>query len=322
MPLTPEARSLLDMAYRVGAPRFHDLSVAQARRSFEKLHFAFRGEVPPVASVAEVPIARADGSALLARLYRPLNSRADEVLPGLIWFHGGGWCVGDVSSHDVTCRELCNQSACAVLSVDYRLAPEHPFPAAVDDARLAFDWTAERGRALGIDAECIALGGDSAGGNLSIVTALALRDDGPRQPRFLLLVYPSTEILSVRPSRARFADGYFLDRGTLAWFFGHYLPQGNTEDWRASPMRAPSLAGLPPMLLIGAEFDPLVDDCAAFAERVRVEGGDVEYEEVAGMIHGFFTLGKCFPEARAGVSRAARALRERLNAGSAGPRVE
>ncbi|MBN8441807.1 MAG: alpha/beta hydrolase [Thauera sp.] len=312
MPLTPEARSLLDMAYRVGAPRFHELSVAQARRSFQKLHFAFRGEAPPVASTAEVPIARADGSAMLARLYRPLGSRTGETLPLLIWFHGGGWCVGDVASHDVLCRELANASGCAVLSVDYRLAPEHPFPAGGDDARLAFDWSVAQADVLGVDPTRIALGGDSAGGNLSIVTALALREAGGVQPRFLLLIYPSTEILSARPSRTRFDDGYFLDRGTLEWFFARYLPNGETEDWRASPMRAASLAGLPPMLLIGAEFDPLIDDCAAFAARVQAEGGDIEFEEVAGVIHGFFTLGKYFPEARAGVLRAARALREHL----------
>ncbi|ATE62549.1 alpha/beta hydrolase [Thauera sinica] len=322
MPLTPEARSLLDMAYRVGAPRFHDLTVDQARRSFEKLQFAFRGEAPPVASTTEVPIPRPDGSALLARLYRPLESHAGDALPLAIWFHGGGWCVGDVASYDVTCRELCNQSGCAVLSVDYRLAPEHPFPAAIHDARLAFDWCKGQAPSLGIDPARIALGGDSAGGNLAIVTSIALRDEGLRLPRFLLLVYPSTEIVSGRPSRERFAEGYFLDRGTLAWFFGHYLPDGNTEDWRVSPMRAASLAGLPPMLLLGAEFDPLVDDCTAFASRVRAEGGEVDYEVAAGMIHGYLTLGKCFPEARASVSRAARALRERFGGAGAVARVE
>lgn len=300
------------MAYRVGAPRFHDLSVDQARRSFQKLHFAFRGEAPAVASTMEVPVPRPDGTTLFARLYRPLQSHAGELLPALIWFHGGGWCVGDVVSHDVLCRELCNQSGCAVLSVEYRLAPEHPFPAASDDARLAFDWTHAHAHLLGVDPARLALGGDSAGGNLSLVTALALRDDGAHQARFLLLIYPSTEIVSARPSRSRYAEGYFLDRGTLEWFFRHYLPRGNTEDWRASPMRAASLCGLPPMLLMSAEFDPLVDDCAAFAERVRAEGGEVEYEEVAGVIHGYFSLGKCFPEARSSVARAARALGERL----------
>lgn len=316
MSLTPEARSLLDMAYRVGAPRFYELSVAQARHSFEKLQFIFGADKPAVASVTEVPMARA-GGALLARLYRPLGSHVDEALPLLIYFHGGGWCVGDVASYDTLGRQLANASHCALLSVDYRLAPEHPFPAAVHDARFAFDWSVEHAELLGIDATRIALGGDSAGGNLSIVTALALRDAGGARPRFLLLVYPSTEILSARPSRARYADGYMLDRGTLAWFFARYLPEGNGEDWRASPMRAASLAGLPPMLVVGAEFDPLVDDCAAFAERVRAEGGAVEYRNIPGVIHGFLTLGKLFPESAPTVALAGEALRAALGAGIA-----
>ena len=311
MPLTPEARSLLDMAYRVGAPRFHQLSEAQARHSFEKLQFVFRPEAPAVASTTEVPIPRPDGTALLARYYRPLSSHVGERLPLLIYFHGGGWCEGDVASFDVVCRELANASRCAVLSVDYRLAPEHPFPAALDDARLAFEWAVEQADLLEVDAGRIALGGDSAGGNLSIVTGLALRA-AEVQPRFLMLVYPSTEIRSERASRERYAEGFFLDRGTLQWFFERYLPAGNTEDWRASPMRAASLAGLPPMLVIGAEFDPLVDDCEAFAARVADEGGDVTYHAFAGVVHGFFTLGKVFPEANQAVALCARELRRHL----------
>lgn len=311
MPLTPEARSLLDMAYRVGAPRFHHLSAAQARHSFEKLQFAFRPEALAVASTIEVPMPRPDGTALLARYYRPLACHVGERLPLLIYFHGGGWCVGDVASYDVVCRELANDSGCAVLSVEYRLAPEHPFPAAPDDARFAFEWAVDNADLLEIDAERIALGGDSAGGNLSIVTALALREAAIR-PRFLMLVYPSTEIRSERPSRERYADGFFLDRETLQWFFERYLPAGDTEDWRASPMRAASLAGLPPMLVIGAEFDPLVDDCEAFAARVAAEGGEVRYHAFAGVVHGFFTLGKVFPEARQAVEMCAAALRRHL----------
>lgn len=316
MPLTPQARSLLDMAYRVGAPRFHDLGEAQARHSFHKLQFAFRPEPPPVASTLEVPMARPDGSALLGRLYRPLSSHAEDRLPLLIYFHGGGWCVGDVPSYDVLCRQLANASACAVLSVEYRLAPEHPFPAAVHDAAFAFHWAVEQADLLAIDADAIALGGDSAGGNLSIVTALALRGQAV-QPGMLLLIYPSTEIISTRASRERYADGFFLDRGTLEWFFARYLPEGNTEDWRASPMRAASLAGLPPMLLVSAEFDPLVDDCAAFAERVRAEGGVVDYVEIPGVVHGFLTLGKVFPEAGEVIEMAARTLRRHLLPGAA-----
>lgn len=312
MPLTPQARSLLDMVYRVGAPRFHELSVAQARHSFQKLHYAFRNDIPPVASVTEVPMARADGSALLARYYRPLQHGPQEVLPLLVYFHGGGWCVGDIESYDVLCRELANLAGCAVLSVDYRLAPEHPFPAAVVDARFAVEWAADNADLLTIDPARIALGGDSAGGNLSIVTALALRDAGGLQPRCLALVYPSTEIVSQRPSRERYADGYFLDRESLVWFFERYLPDGQSEDWRASPMRAASLAGLPPMLLVSAEFDPLVDDCAAFAARVRAEGGEIREVCMAGMVHGFVTLGKYFPEANETVRLLADTLRQRL----------
>lgn len=312
MPLTPQARSLLDMVYRVGAPRFHELSVAQARHSFQKLQYAFRPDVPAVASVTEVPMARADGSALLARYYRPLQSGPQDSLPLLIYFHGGGWCVGDIESYDVLCRELANGAGCAVLSVDYRLAPEHPFPAAVIDARFAVEWACEHADLLVIDPARIALGGDSAGGNLSIVTALALRDAGGPQPCCLALVYPSTEIVSERPSRERYADGYFLDRESLVWFFERYLPEGQTEDWRASPMRAASLAGLPPMLLVSAEFDPLVDDCAAFGARVREEGGEIEEVCMAGMVHGFLTLGKYFPEANETVRLLADTLRRRL----------
>lgn len=317
MPLSPETRSLLDMVYRVGAPRFHELSPAQARHSFHKLQYAFRPEAPAVASTTEVPIARADGSALLARLYRPFGSHAGDRLPLLVFMHGGGWCIGDVPSYDVLCRELANGSGCAVLSVDYRLAPEHPFPAGLEDVRLAFRWSIDNAGLLGIDRGRIALGGDSAGGNLAIVTALALRG-AEHVPAFLLLVYPSTEIRSTRPSREKYAEGFFLDHGSLQWFFERYLPGVDSEDWRVSPMRAGSLAGLPPMLVIGAEFDPLVDDCVAFAERVRDEGGDVELRLFDGVVHGFYTLGKLFPQARAAVALSAHALRRHLVEGAPG----
>lgn len=312
MPLTPQAQSLLDMVYRVGAPRFHDLSVAQARHSFQKLQYAFGTAAQAVGAVTEVPMARPDGSALLARLYRPRDSAPDAVLPLLIYFHGGGWCIGDVDSYDGLCRALANASACAVLSVDYRLAPEHPFPAAVDDARFALQWAAEQADLLGVDAGRIALGGDSAGGNLAIVAALAARDGGRLQPQQLVLIYPSTEIASTRASREHYGEGYFLDRASLAWFFERYLPEGKADDWRASPMCAASLAGLPPMLLITAECDPLTDDCLAFAARVRAEGGEVAHREVAGVIHGFLTLGRLFPEADAVVAEIGAAVRRRL----------
>lgn len=309
MSLDPQARALLDMIYRVGAPRFHELSVAQARHSMQKLLFAFRPDAPAVASVTEVPIPRPHGGVLMARYYRPVSATPDARLPLLVYYHGGGWCIGDVPSYDVFCRQLANASDCAVLSVEYRLAPEHPFPAGVDDALLAADWAADNADLLEVDAAQLALGGDSAGGNLAIVTALQARDRGFPQIRYLMLLYPSTELISQRPSRDRYAEGYFLDRATLHWFYERYLPDGGTEDWRASPMRAGSLADLPPIFLVTAGCDPLTDDCLAFAERVCGEGGDVEHLPVPGMVHGFVTLGKFFPQANAALEEAARALR-------------
>lgn len=312
MALTTHAKALLDMVYRVGAPRFHELSVAQARHSFEKLVFVFGGEPEPVASVTEVPMARPDGNALLARLYRPLAAPAVERLPLVLFFHGGGWCIGDVSTYDGFCRRLANRSKCAVLSLDYRLAPENPFPAAVEDAIFATQWAWDNSDLLEVDRERFALAGDSAGGNLSAVTALALRDQPQIALRFLALIYPCTEVLSSRPSRELYGDGYFLDRESLSWFFERYLPSGRAEGWRVSPMRAESLAGLPPMLLVTAECDPLTDDSVAFAERVRTEGGRVEHLAVEGVVHGFITLGKIFPEAEQVVSQIGQRIDQAL----------
>lgn len=297
MSLDPKARELLAMVYRVNAPRFHDLSVSQARHATQKLMFAFRPEVPAVASTVEVPIPRPNGTVLLARLYRPLGSHASESTALLIYFHGGGWCTGDLSSYDVLCRELANLSGAAVLSVDYRLAPEHPFPAAVHDAWLAFEWSSENAGLLGVDPERLALGGDSAGGNLAIVTAIEARERAMPMPVALALIYPSTQIHSNRPSRDRFADGYFLDRETLRWFYERYFAEAaEAETWRASPMFASSLAGLPPFVMVTAGCDPLTDDCLAFAARCEAEGGQVLHRHFDGMVHGFVPLGKFFEQ--------------------------
>ncbi|HRP76574.1 MAG TPA: alpha/beta hydrolase [Rhodocyclaceae bacterium] len=312
MPLTSQAIALLDMVYRVGAPRFHELSVAQARRSFEKLQFAFRPDAPSVASTVDIPIQRDDASVLFGRLYRPACCEPRDRLPLLIYFHGGGWCVGNVDSYDVLCRELANGGTCAVLSIDYRLAPEHPFPAALVDASTTVSWVLEHAEDLAIDPERIALGGDSAGGTLALVTTLERRRKGTDLPKFLLLIYPCTDIASERRSRKRYEEGYLLDRASLEWFFSKYLPDGDVGDWRVSPIQADSLAGLPPIMLVMAECDPLTDDCVAFAERVRCEGGKVDEVCVGGMIHGFLTLGKFFPEASRTIDVISLRLRHEL----------
>ncbi|MDR2689960.1 MAG: alpha/beta hydrolase [Azoarcus sp.] len=310
MALTEQARWLLSMIYRVGAPRFHEFSPEQARRSFLKLQRAFCGPAPELAAVENFFIPRGgDGDGMPVRLYRP-QSVAGERLPLCIFYHGGGWCVGDLDSHDVLCRQLAHLGACAVLAVGYRLAPEHPFPAAPDDAWLALEWVKAEGAKHGIDPQRLALCGDSAGGTLAIVTTLAMRDAGQPPPRLLLLIYPCTEIGAVRPSRQRYGHGHFLDGESLEWFFAHY--QANPFDWRASPMCASSLAGLPPVFLLAAECDPVVDEGAAFVDRVLAEGGEAERFVMPGMIHGFVCLRKVFPEADDAVIRLAASLKARL----------
>jgi len=315
MALDPQAKALLDMVYRVGAPRFHELDVHQARHSFEKLQFTLRPEAPTVASVTDVPVPRphARDGVIMARLYRPLHSRPDEILPITFYFHGGGWCVGNIPSYDVLCRELANHSGCAVLSVDYCLAPEHPFPAPVEDAQRAVDWSLANAALLGVDPARFALAGDSAGGTLSAVTALQMRNRGGPQAALQLLIYPCTDILSQRPSRRTYANGFFLDTESLAWFFEKYLPnQDDWQDWRASPLLAGRFDALPPATFILAGCDPLTDDCKAYADALREAGVAVKVHEFEGMVHGFFTLGKFFPQSNEAVAVGGRALGEAL----------
>ena len=315
MALDPKAQAMLDMVYRVGAPRFHELGVHQARRSFEKLQFALRPDLPAVASVTDVPIpgVHARDGVIMARLYRPLDAAPDAILPVTFYFHGGGWCVGDIPSYDALCRELTNLGGCAVLSVDYRLAPEHPFPGAVEDAQQAVAWTLANAALIGIDPARFALAGDSAGGTLSAVTALQMRNDGAPQAALQLLIYPCTDILSQRPSRRTYANGYFLDTDSLAWFFEKYLPnQADWSDWRASPLLAGRFDRLPPAAFIVAGCDPLTDDCKAYAEALGNAGVPVTVHEFDGMVHGFITLGKMFPQAVTAVEKAGSALRAAL----------
>jgi acetyl esterase len=310
MALTQAARRLLAMVHRPGAPRLHELAVDQARHSYRKLQLGFCPAAPAGVTARTVIIPRPDGDGMAARLYRPQEAAPRAALPVFVFYHGGGWCVGDLECYDAFCCELVHDGGTAVLAVDYRLAPEHPFPAAPEDAILAARWVRAEGRRFGLDPLRIALGGDSAGGALAIVAALALRDEGGTQPKLLALAYPCTEIDATYPSRERYADGYVLERAGMEWFVAHF--RGDIADWRASPMRAPSLAGLPPMLLIAAEYDPLIDEGAAFTARMAKEGGKVERIVVPGVVHGFLCLGKLFPEAGAMIRKIASRLEEAL----------
>jgi len=313
MALTDKAKAMLEIVHRPDKPRFFDLSVEQGRRAFDKMAQIF--SVPRNADdtvVQDILIPRADDTALHACLYLPKPLPTPSALPLVIYYHGGGWCVGNVTSYDGFCSALAVESGCAVLAVDYRLAPECPFPHGLEDARLAYDWARDNASRYRLSPERIALVGDSAGGTFSLVTALTIRDNGVRPPLFLCAIYPCTQIHSERPSRRRYGEGHFLDNGSMEWFFSRYLPDGNADDWRASPMNAASLAELPPMLLITADYDPLSDDGAAFADRVRAEGGEVRHLTVPGMIHGFLPFDKFFPESLAIRRQIAAALKQAL----------
>jgi acetyl esterase len=232
------------------------------------------------------------------------------VLPGLVYFHGGGWVIGDLDTHDSLCRHLANAAQCVVLSADYRLAPEHKFPAAVEDCFAATSWVAEQAAALGIDPQRLAVGGDSAGGNLAAVVALWARDRGAPRLRFQALIYPAVDCGMIHPSHQRFAEGYLLTRPTIRWFYDQYLRgQADVEDWRASPLRARDVSGVAPALVLTAGNDVLCDEGEAYAHRLEQNGGPVQLRQFPDQIHGFMTMGKIVRAAQPALDEVAAALR-------------
>ena len=243
-----------------------------------------------------------------ARLYTPPG--AQDPAPLLVYFHGGGWVIGDLDTHDDPCRFLAANTGAKLLSVDYRLAPEHPFPAAAEDAFAAYEWAAANGERLGVDAGRIAVGGDSAGGNLAAATCLTARESGAPSPAMQLLIYPVTETAGTAPSRRTFADGFLLTRADMDWFEDRYLPPGvDREDPRVALLNAPDLSNLPPAYIAVAGFDPLRDEGIAYAERLREAGVQVALRHHPGLVHTFANLTAICPSAREAMLEAAGALR-------------
>ena len=308
MPLDVHAAKVLEMIRLSGRPPYETLAPAEARQFSRNARAVLAPEPPEMGAVRDIKIG--EGGAIPARLYRPLGSAPNAALPALIYFHGGGWVIGDLDTHDVVCRQIANGSGAAVVSVDYRLAPEHKFPAAVEDAIAATAWIAAHGTTLGIDTARLAVGGDSAGGNLAAVVALDARDrDGPKLIQ-QTLIYPATESTMSHPSHERFAEGLLLTRPTMKWFLGHYLRGAeDLADWRVSPLRATSLANLPPALVLTAGYDPLCDEGEDYAARLAAAGVPVTRVRVEGMIHGFLTMGKLIPAANEAVAMIAAALK-------------
>ena len=306
----PQVVAVLERAARSGLPLYYEVSPFIARRIYRDTRGALSPAPPPVAE-ARLLIAPGPAGPMALRAYRPQGAQKDEVLPALIYFHGGGWVIGDLDTHDVVCRQLANGARCAGFSVDYRLAPEARFPAAVEDCVAATQWIAAQAKALAINPARIAVGGDSAGGNLATVVALAARDAGGPAILFQLLVYPATDQRTEFPSHRRNAEGYLLTRAAIEYFRGHYLPkESEWRDWRASPFLAESLAGLPPAYVLTAGFDPLLDEGRAYAERMAKEGVAVEYQEYPDMVHGFLLFGGALDTANAAVEACCGALRK------------
>ena len=297
MSLHPQVVTLLERVARSPLPAYHTVSAHVARRIYRDTRAVLS---PPPAPVAETRLQVFDGIAV--RSYRPVRG---EILPALVYFHGGGWTIGDLDTHDVVCRALANDARCAVFSVDYRLAPEHPFPAAVDDCVAATQFIKDNSSSLGIDPLRIAVGGDSAGGNLAAVVALTLKGIA-----FQLLIYPATDMRCAFPSHERNGEGYLLTKESIAFFRGNYItrPEQNL-DWRASPLLAPSHAGLPPAFVLTAGYDPLADEGRAYAEKLAQSGVDVSYRDYPDMVHGFLLFGGVLDTANAALAECCRQLR-------------
>jgi acetyl esterase len=291
MPLDPVVRSLLDAFSDPNAPTLPSMTPVQAREMFEKLRIPAPGE--PVEKVEDRRIPGPAGE-IPVRIYTPQDARGV-----LVYFHGGGWVIGSLDTHDASVRTLANAARCTIVSVDYRLAPESRHPAAAEDCYAATCWTARNARALGADPRLLAVGGDSAGGNLAAVTALLARERSGPELRFQLLVYPVTDHDFERTSYRENAAGYFLSRDDMRWFWDHYVPERAERDaFTASPLRARDLAGLPSAHVVTAEFDPLRDEGEAYATRLSEAGVPVSLKRYDGWIHGFFGMAPILPRAR------------------------
>jgi acetyl esterase len=310
MPLDPQAQGFLEQLAAAEAPPLHELSVDDARQVIVEL-FGTKENLEPVGKVEDRMIPGADGE-ISVRVYTPEGT---GPFPVLVYYHGGGWVIGNLDAYDPTCRALTNAVRCVVVSIEYRLAPEHKFPAAPEDCYAALQWVGANADGINGDPMRIAIGGDSAGGNLTAVVAQMSRDRGGVRPVYQLLVYPVTDHGYDTPSYRENADDYLLTKDAMVWFWNHYL--GSESDGNsplASPLRADNLRDLPPALVITAEFDPLRDEGEAYAAKLRDAGVPVMLTRYDGMIHGFFSLGAVLDQGKNAMAEAAAGLRAAFSA--------
>ncbi len=295
--LDPDTRQLLALARQAGYPPFQALTPEKARAAYAAGWAAMQTEGGAVASVEDVRI-EGPGGALNVRVYRGEGTDAQRPLPCMLFLHGGGWVIGNLESHDRLCRRLANVARICVIAVDYRLAPEHPFPAALDDAVCAWQWVHTHAKDLHIDALSIAVGGDSAGGNLAAALALMGRDGSVNAPVFQALIYPALDLTAQSASYQSVTEDVPLTAATMHYFIGHYTPQAaDRTNWRASPLLAPSLKGVASALVMTVAHDPLCDEGRAYAQRLEEEGVRVAGMHLNDHVHGLLGMGKFVPAA-------------------------
>ena len=311
--LTDAMRLVLRNIERAGRPPMYLLTAQQARLFYEMSASILDLPEPKMARVEDLQIPMRDGQLVKARLFAPVVKGQGAPLPCLVYFHGGGSTIGSIQTHNVLCRELARMGHCAVISVDYRLAPEHRFPVATNDAWDAVQWVANSSSKLGLRANALAVGGDSAGGTLAAVCAIQARDAGLKLA-LQLLIYPGTAARQETASHHTYDSGFMLDKATVDWFFDHYIDAKDRDDWRFAPMLAEGHDGLAPAWIGLAECDPLVDEGVAYADLLRMAGVPVDIEIYHGVVHGFVNMGRVIPEASLAHADAGRALKQAFSA--------
>ena len=315
--LDPEVESLLEMSRKAGARPFQDLTPEQARAAYAAGRDVLQPDTEDVASVRDVTIPTKSGS-LVLRIYRGKHTQPDEKLPCMVFLHGGGWVIGDLQSHDRVCRALANRARICVVAVDYRLAPEHRFPAALDDSVSALNWVNDNAKALSIAPGRIGVGGDSAGGNLAAVLALMGRDGSAPATVFQALIYPVVDLTASSDSYRRVTSGVPLTAATMHYFINQYTPEASDRlDWRASPAKAVSLAGTPPALVVTVAHDPLCDEGRAYARRLEDDGVRVTAVHLSDHMHGMLMHGRLIRASNLLVDHVGALMGEALHRGKA-----
>jgi acetyl esterase len=305
-PVHPQVQPLLDAMAAMDGPKLHEMSPVDARAMFEAMRTA-PPEAPDLASVTDGTVPSPDGHAIPIRTYLP---KGVDNPPVCVFFHGGGWVIGSIESHDAPCREISARSGCAVVSVEYRLSPETTYPGPLDDCVAATEWIAAHGADLGVDSTRLAVAGDSAGGNLAAAVTLVARERGGPEIATQVLVYPATDLTLSHPSMTENGEGYFLTADAMRWFVDHY--GGDAADHLVSPLHAADHAGLPPALVLTAELDPLRDEGEAYAAKLEAAGVPTKAHRYDGQIHGFLGLFPLLDDGRAALDEIAAALRDAL----------